>query len=195
MTDKAEAVNIQMRAVRILIATAMACAFPGTLNSATAMAHDCFDPYAVECYDDRPWYPRPGRVVADAALEAIGLPYSWGGGGTSGPGYGIGRGAKTWGFDCSGLAQYAWARVGVTISRTSQRQWEDGIRIPRDEVRAGDLVFYDSNPRRRGPEHVGIAINRKRMVNAPFTGATVRVEPVDRPTYIGAVRPGVEPDW
>ncbi|MDA0633815.1 NlpC/P60 family protein [Nonomuraea sp. MCN248] len=129
-------------------------------------------------------------MAARTALDMVGLPYSWGGGGTGGPGYGIGRGARVWGFDCSGLAQYAWATVGVTIARTSQAQWREGARIPRNAVRPGDLVFYDSNRHRPGPEHVAVAIGRKRMVNAPYTGGRVRVEPLDRRTYLGAVRPG-----
>ncbi|MFG1946019.1 C40 family peptidase [Nonomuraea sp. NPDC048826] len=160
------------------------------------MARDCSEWDPDDCYDDGPpsWEPARGRAAAQAALEAVGLPYSWGGGGTGGPGYGIGRGRKIWGFDCSGLVQYAWGTVGVTIARTSQAQWQEGVRIPRNEVRAGDLVFYDNDRKKPGPEHVGIAINRKRMVNAPFTGARVRVEPLDRHTYLGATRPGLNPD-
>lgn len=172
----------------------MTCAFSAVPNAAMAKAHDCFDLRLEECFEQMNRM-RPGRIAAEAALETIGIPYSWGGGGSGGPGYGIGRGARTWGFDCSGLTQYAWAVAGVTISRTSQAQWRDGVRIPRHEVRAGDLVFYDNNPKRPGPEHVGIAINRKRMVNAPYTGGRVRVEPIDRRhTYLGAVRPTADPD-
>lgn len=185
-----------MRARCLIILTTLLCAFPGTLVPAAAMARDCDDPYSPECFEfERPRrFSNPGRIAAQAALDMVGLPYSWGGGGANGPSYGIGRGRKIWGFDCSGLAQYAWAQAGVTISRTSQSQWKDGVRIERHGIRPGDLVFYDNDRRAPGPEHVGIAINRKRMVNAPFTGARVRVEPLDRPTYIGAVRPGVNPD-
>jgi cell wall-associated NlpC family hydrolase len=132
-----------------------------------------------------------GSIALRAALEMIGVPYSWGGGGVHGPGYGTGRGAKTKGFDCSGLAEYAYARAGVLIGTTTQEQWRSGIQVPRELIEPGDLVFYDSKPRRPGPEHVGIALDGERMVHAPYTGALVRVDPLDRPHFLGVVRPGV----
>jgi cell wall-associated NlpC family hydrolase len=131
-----------------------------------------------------------GGTALRAAMEMIGVPYSWGGGGAHGPSRGVGRGAGTRGFDCSGLAQYAWASAGVLIGRTTRQQWSQGTRVPRKRLRPGDLVFYDSNPRQQGPEHVGLAVDAERMVNAPFTGASVRVESLDRPTFLGVVRPG-----
>ncbi len=91
------------------------------------------------------------------------------------------------GFDCSGLTQYAWASAGVLIGRTTRQQWRHGTRVPREQLRPGDLVFYDSDPRQRGPEHVGLVVDGEHMVNAPFTGASVRVEPLDRPTFKGVV--------
>ncbi|WP_327587389.1 C40 family peptidase [Nonomuraea sp. NBC_00507] len=131
-----------------------------------------------------------GLIALRAALEMIGVPYSWGGGGVQGPGYGIGRGATTKGFDCSGLAEYAYARAGVPIGSTTQQQWHSGIRVTREQVQPGDLVFYDSKPQRDGPEHVGIAVDGERMVHAPYTGTFVRVDPLDRPHFLGVVRPG-----
>ncbi|MGW0802255.1 C40 family peptidase [Nonomuraea sp. NPDC002799] len=119
----------------------------------------------------------------------IGIPYSWGGGGPGGPGFGIGKGAATWGFDCSGLAEYAWARAGVTIGSTTQEQWRSGIRIPKEAVEPGDLVFYDNDADDPGPEHVAVAVDATRMVHAPYTGQLVRLDPLDRPTFLGVVRP------
>ncbi|MBF8194545.1 C40 family peptidase [Nonomuraea sp. K274] len=128
-------------------------------------------------------------MAVRAAMEMIGVPYSWGGGGAHGPGFGIGKGAKISGFDCSGLTEYAWARAGVLIGTTTNEQWRSGIRIPKEAIEPGDLVFYESDPRRTGPEHVAVAIDATRMVHAPYTGAFVRVDPLDRPTFLGVVRP------
>ncbi|WP_068927422.1 C40 family peptidase [Planobispora rosea] len=130
-----------------------------------------------------------GEIALRAALKMIGVPYSWGGGGAGGPSFGIGRGAKTKGFDCSGLTQYAWARAGVALPRVTYAQWNHGSRVS-DRIQPGDLVFYDTNPRIPGPDHVGLAASGTQMVNAPHTGAVVRIEPIRRHGFMGAVRPG-----
>ncbi|MEV1238812.1 NlpC/P60 family protein [Nonomuraea sp. NPDC049750] len=125
-----------------------------------------------------------------AALRMLGVPYSWGGGGPQGPGYGIGHGKKTKGFDCSGLTEYAWASAGVSIGTTTHEQWRSGARVPKEQVAPGDLVFYDSKPRRQGPEHVGLAVDSTRIVDAPFTGEVVRLDPLNKPHFMGVIRPG-----
>ncbi|MEW9549921.1 C40 family peptidase [Nonomuraea sp. NPDC050783] len=132
-----------------------------------------------------------GVIALRAALEMVGMPYSWGGGGIGGPGYGIGKGAGTRGFDCSGLTEYAYARAGAYIGTTTQEQWRSGIRLPKELVEPGDLVFYDNDRSSPGPEHVGIAVDAETMVNAPYTGAFVRLDRLGRADLLGVVRPGV----
>ncbi|MGW0483276.1 C40 family peptidase [Nonomuraea sp. NPDC003214] len=182
-----------MEARRTFIVMALACVFTGTLDCAPAVARDCGPEcgprYSETFHVDR---AAAGAIAVRAAIEMIGVPYSWGGGGVDGPGFGIGKGAKTKGFDCSGLTQYAWASAGELIGRTTKEQWRSGARVPKEQVRPGDLVFYDNDPRRPGPEHVGLAVDRERMVHAPYTGAFVRLDPLDRPTFMGAVRPTEE---
>ncbi|WP_171074242.1 C40 family peptidase [Nonomuraea basaltis] len=131
-----------------------------------------------------------GSIALRAALEMIGVPYSWGGGGVHGPGYGIGKGAKIKGFDCSGLTEYAYARAGTLIGSTTREQWHSGIQVPKELVEPGDLVFYDNSPDSPGPEHVGIAADAGSIVHAPFTGALVRLDRLDRPRLMGVIRPG-----
>ncbi|MFF3667464.1 C40 family peptidase [Microtetraspora malaysiensis] len=135
-----------------------------------------------------------GVVAVQAALAMRGVPYSWGGGGPNGPGYGIGRGARTKGFDCSGLTEYAWARAGVRIGTTTYEQWRAGVRVPRSQIQPGDLIFYETDPSIPGPDHVGIAIDATRMVHAPFTGSTVRIDtwagaPSRERALVGIIRP------
>ena len=113
-----------------------------------------------------------GGPVVQAARSMIGLPYSWGGGGTGGPSYGIGRGAGTYGFDCSGLTEYAWYKgKGVDIGGVTDTQWANssGISGPRP----GALAFPD------GPSvHVMLGSDRPGMViQAPHTGAYVEEVP------------------
>ncbi|MFI6499521.1 C40 family peptidase [Nonomuraea typhae] len=131
----------------------------------------------------------PGQVAADAALAMLGVPYAWGGGDVTGPTLGTGRGKRTKGFDCAGLTEYAWARAGLRIGSSTYTQWRSGSRIPRHHVQAGDLAFYETNAKRRGPDHVGLTINGEQMVVAPFTGTVVRIENIDRRGYAGIVRP------
>lgn len=125
-----------------------------------------------------------------AALAQRGVPYSWGGGGPAGSSYGIGRGANTKGFDCSGLTEYAWSKAGLRIGSTTYQQVNAGKRVARSEIRPGDLVFYETDSSRFGPDHVGLAINGKEMVNAPHTGAVARIDKIDRGGYSVAIRPG-----
>ncbi|MEO3810733.1 NlpC/P60 family protein [Sphaerisporangium sp. B11E5] len=129
-----------------------------------------------------------GSLAARAALTMLGVPYSWGGGGTAGPSFGVGRGAKTKGFDCSALTQYAWARAGVSIPRVTYDQWTHGSRVY-SIIQPGDLIFYETNPRMPGPDHVGLAISNSKMVHAPRTGTVVRTASIQRPGYVGAIRP------
>ena len=136
-----------------------------------------------------------GAVAVRAALAMRGVPYSWGGGGPNGPSYGIGHGAATKGFDCSGLAEYAWARAGGRVGGDTSAQWNAGTRVPRSQIRPGDLIFFAYNPRNPATiHHVGIALDATRMVHAPSTGSTVRVETwADAPSrereFVGIVRP------
>lgn len=136
-----------------------------------------------------------GAIAVAAARKMINVPYSWGGGSKTGPSYGIGRGASTRGFDCSGLVEYAWGKVGVSVGGHTSTQWKSGVRVPRAQIQPGDLVFFATNP--KDPDtihHVGIAVSTRRMIHAPFTGSSVREEtwagvPRREAELAGVIRP------
>ncbi|WP_344949241.1 C40 family peptidase [Actinomadura miaoliensis] len=131
-----------------------------------------------------------GSAVVRAALRWLGTPYSWGGGTVRGPSYGIAHGSRIHGFDCSGLAMYAWAKAGVQLDHWTGTQWTSGPHIPLNRLRPGDLVFYAYNT--ADPDtihHVGLFIGKGRMVEAPYTGGRVRISSIWRPGLIGATRP------
>ena len=136
-----------------------------------------------------------GTTAVKAALRWLGTPYSWGGGGPTGPTYGIKHGAHIKGFDCSGLAQHAWAKAGITLHRIAADQYHDGPHISRDKLQPGDLVFFAANPADpRTIHHVGINIGNGRMVHAPRTGDVVRIAKFADVSYrereyAGAARP------
>jgi cell wall-associated NlpC family hydrolase len=113
-------------------------------------------------------FAQSGGAVVAAARSQIGLPYSWGGGGTGGPSYGIGRGAGTYGFDCSGLSEYAWYQgrhVDIGGSTGPQAANSSAIGGPRP----GALGFVGSPI-----HHVMVGSDRPGyVIQAPHTGAYV----------------------
>jgi cell wall-associated NlpC family hydrolase len=78
------------------------------------------------------------------------------------------------GFDCSGFVQWVFAQHGTALPRETRAQYDEGRRIRRDEVRPGDLVFFQTVS--RGPSHVGIALGAGQFVHAPSSRGVVRVE-------------------
>jgi cell wall-associated NlpC family hydrolase len=98
-----------------------------------------------------------GQAVA-AALTRLGDSYVWG---ATGPAY----------FDCSGLMQWAYARAGVSLPRTSQEQATVGAAVPSlAQAQPGDLVIYGYDA-----HHVGMYIGNGKVVHAPHTGDVVRI--------------------
>jgi murein DD-endopeptidase len=102
--------------------------------------------------------PGTGDTMAAIAAALVGTPYHFGG-------------ADTAGFDCSGLALYVHARVGLTIPRTAQQQQRAARPVPLDEIVPGDLVFFRIHARRI--DHVGIYAGGGRFIHAPRMGHAV----------------------
>ena len=100
-----------------------------------------------------------GEQVVDIAMQYLGVPYVWGG-------------TTPDGFDCSGLVQYVYAQFGISISRTSKEQFTNGWAVSKDELRAGDLVFFANS---QGVHHVGIYIGNGQFIQAPETGDVVKI--------------------
>jgi cell wall-associated NlpC family hydrolase len=112
-------------------------------------------------------------VAVQWAYREIGKPYQWGAAGPDS-------------FDCSGLTQYVWAKAGVYLDHYTGSQWNEGAHVSRDQLQPGDLVFFGSDL-----HHVGLYVGNGNMIEAPYTGANVRVSSAFRSDYAGAVRPGV----
>ncbi len=110
------------------------------------------------------------------ARRELGKPYVWG---ASGPGA----------FDCSGLVMYVYGKVGVALDHWTGDQWHDGAHVSQAALRPGDLVFFSSDGTEAGIHHVGIYAGGGQMIEAPYTGADVRISSAFRPDYVGAVRP------
>jgi cell wall-associated NlpC family hydrolase len=87
-------------------------------------------------------------------------------------------------FDCSGLVQYAYKRVGIRIPRTAEQQYRASHHISSRQLRPGDVIFFhDSHGH---VYHDAIYVGYGAVWNAPHTGARVRLEPVwTRSIYFG----------
>jgi cell wall-associated NlpC family hydrolase len=119
-----------------------------------------------------------GNIAADWALSQIGKPYQWGAAGPNS-------------YDCSGLALEAWARAGLRLLHWTGFQWVSGPHVPLAGLRRGDLVFFATNIADPATiHHVGIYIGNGLMVDAPYTGAFVRIDSIHAVGgLIGATRP------
>jgi cell wall-associated NlpC family hydrolase len=127
-----------------------------------------------------------GRTAVEYALAQVGTPYRWG------------EETAGVGFDCSGLAQAAWAAAGVGLPRVADTQYEAGPPVPIGQpLVPGDLVFF--GPPGGPATHVGLVVDPGGvMVDAPHAGATVRVEAFPAfpgaawgdDVYLGATDPG-----
>ena len=85
------------------------------------------------------------------------------------------------GFDCSGLVVWAYGLAGVVVPRVANDQWHDEPHVALNDLVPGDLVFFGSGDY---ADHVGIYIGDSAMVDAPYTGADVRVDTI--PLVAGA---------
>ncbi|RZU29566.1 transglycosylase-like protein with SLT domain [Streptomyces sp. BK022] len=125
----------------------------------------------------------PSRQAAGAiayAQSKLGTPYLWGGTGTA---------AQSGRFDCSGLTQASYDKVGIKLPRVANDQYNAGPHPARNELLPGDLVFFSHDPTdSRAIHHVGIYVGGGYMIDAPRTGAVIRFDPIDGGDYFGATR-------
>ncbi|MBB3085655.1 C40 family peptidase [Geodermatophilus sabuli] len=132
------------------------------------------------------------QVAIAAAKSQGGLPYSWGGGSSRGPSYGIPPDTGIFGFDCSGLTEYAYAAVGIAIGSTSRDQyWRFRDRtVAASDLQPGDLVFWANGSVYTSIYHVALYIGNGQVIQAPQSNDVVRISSMwFGSDYYGAVRP------
>ena len=117
------------------------------------------------------------QTMLRAAYSRLGMPYVWGAAGPTS-------------FDCSGLVQWSFAQAGIRMPRVAASQALAGAAVPVSQLRAGDLLFYHTDP--TAPNyisHVAIYLGNGWMIQAPEPGLNVEVVPAALGSeFAGAVR-------
>lgn len=94
-------------------------------------------------------------TLVNNALSLQGVPYVYGGTSKSG-------------FDCSGYTQYVYKGSDISLPRTSSEQFNEGSSVKKEQLQAGDLVFFTTYE--KGPSHVGIYVGGGNFVHASNSG-------------------------
>lgn len=120
------------------------------------------------------------RTAIKDAESQVGRPYVWGG---DNPAVG---------FDCSGLIEWAYGQAGIKLPRTSQEQWAalKNRSVAMDKIMAGDILFSagsDGSP--NNPGHEAMAISSSQIIEAPHTGANIRIRALNKGEWSHAGRP------
>jgi cell wall-associated NlpC family hydrolase len=117
--------------------------------------------------------------VTEYALGMLGIQYKFGGN------------SPESGFDCSGLVRHVFQQAtGISLPHNAAEQSKSGREVAADELRPGDLVFF--NTRKFAFSHVGIYLGDNKFVHAPRKGKPVQVVDITHPywqkAYDGARR-------
>ncbi|TGE33646.1 NlpC/P60 family protein [Desulfosporosinus sp. Sb-LF] len=96
-----------------------------------------------------------GQLLSFASTF-LGVPYTWGGTYPQ--------------FDCSSYVQYVYGHFGIKLNRVTWDQYNEGQSVSRDNLQAGDLVFFSTY--QAGPSHVGIYVGNGIMINSSNSGVS-----------------------
>ena len=141
-------------------------------------------PFEAIAFSPREWLHNNPASPMGASAVAIAqhylrVPYRWGGA------------VPATGFDCSGLTRFVYAQLGVNLPHYAASQFAAFSKLDPAQLQPGDLVFFE--PKFDGPGHVALYIGNDQMIEAPHTGALVRISSfstaVARMGFLGAVRP------
>jgi cell wall-associated NlpC family hydrolase len=94
-----------------------------------------------------------GQKLVDFAEQFLGVGYVWGGSSPNG-------------FDCSGLVMYTYQNFGISLHRVASAQATEGTFVSKDNLKPGDLVFFDTHGTGTYINHVGMYIGNGKFIQA-----------------------------
>lgn len=132
-----------------------------------------------------------GQDIVDYLLQYKGVPYVWGGNTPDG-------------FDCSGLMVWGFKKFGIELPRVTYDQIGQGDKVGAKGLRVGDLVFFETDSGKAGPDHVGIYMGNGKMFHTPRPGKSAEITDMTSGYYMdrfvggrriaGVVSPGASPN-
>lgn len=104
-----------------------------------------------------------GSELAAFAQQYKGLKFTYGGN------------SLTSGADSPGFVQAVYENFGIRVPRTTYDQITEGSRISQSDLLPGDMVFFDTDRRKGGPDHVGIYLGKGKFIHSPQAGKTAEI--------------------
>lgn len=106
--------------------------------------------------------------VVEYAYNSIGKPYVYGDFGKKG-------------YDCSGLVYAAYLQIGVKLPRSSSQQASSGVKVNKEDLAVGDLVFFNTSG--KGISHVGLYIGDGKMIHSSTSSKKVKIDEINSSYY------------
>ena len=138
----------------------------------------CGPKYDYSIHKPKVQYEAPSREALSKILKKqLGKPYVWA---EEGPDA----------FDCSGLVYYSYASMNMKgIPRVARKQAKVGKAVPVRDLKYGDLIFFDTTPRKTGQiTHVGIYVGEGKFEHASNEKEGVKISALSKPYYRSRIR-------